>query len=68
MIGRNRVSTDFMEAICSSLQGGLVALETLDIRHMKEAGKVNWNKMLTSISALSKRGRVKPLTIRVSDY
>ncbi len=67
-LARNKISNDFMKAMCQSLTGGMVSLEYIDLRHLKEASKVGWPDMLASLAALSQPGRSKPLVIRVSDY
>ena len=66
-LSRNKVSNDFIEAICASLHGGLKTLKEFDLRHLKEIGKINWIKMLSDISNLSKRGQI-PLQVKLSDY
>jgi hypothetical protein len=45
-----------------------VSLQAFDLRHLKEAGKINWVRMLTSIAGISSHGRARPLKIILSDY
>jgi len=68
-LSRNNVPSDLLELICDSLTGGLVKLQTLDLLHLKEAGKVNWPKILDALSRIAKRGyRTHPIQVRISDY
>ena len=45
-----------------------MTLQTFDLRHLKEAGKINWVRMLTSIAKISSQGRARPLKVILSDY
>jgi hypothetical protein len=57
-----------MDSICNSLLGGLVSLQTFELKNLKDSSKMNWVRMLTSIAGISKEGRARPLKIILSDY
>lgn len=68
-LSRNKVPSDLIELICDSLTGGLVKLQSLELLHLKEAGKVNWPKVLDAVSRIAKKGeRVHPIQLVISDY
>jgi hypothetical protein len=67
-LSRNLIPGSFLEAICSSLEGGLVSLESIDLLHLKEANKINWPSILGALGTLAKHGRSRPIKVKLSDY
>lgn len=67
LLGRNKISNALMEEMCNEIKE-LNVIETLDLTHLKEANKIDWQKYLSSIALLSVNRPGKPVRVILSDY
>jgi hypothetical protein len=68
-LARNKVSSDLMKYLCGELSKGFNVLEVVDLKHLKENGKVNHPELLQCIAGmLSGEKRRAPVRVYLSEY
>ena len=68
-LARNKVTSDLMKYLCGELSKGFNVLEVVDLRHLKENGKVVHPELLQCIASMLS-GEKRRSTVRVyfSEY
>jgi hypothetical protein len=68
-LSSNFIPPNFLETVFGSLEGSLIALESINLSKLKDANKIDWTSMLGAIGALAAcGGSSQPIRITLSDY
>ena len=67
MLGRNKISNQFMKDLCNAIKE-LNTIEEIDLTNLKEANKIDWKDYLESISLLTINRPNIPVRVIISDY